>query len=192
MIGRIATYVGRNHVALLALFFALGGTSYAASTALAPKNSVGSAQVINGSLQKGDLSKKAVVALKGNRGLQGAQGAQGAQGPQGAAGSAGPVGAIGRTGSAGAAGAVGAIGPPGISGYVVVSVVQLVANGAFVSLSAPCPAGKTVLGGGFTMRDLQIFVSKPDGTGTAWRVDAQNSSGFNVNLTTYAVCAFVS
>ena len=36
-------------VSLIALFMALGGTSYAALKL--PKNSVGSAQVINGSLQ---------------------------------------------------------------------------------------------------------------------------------------------
>ena len=52
-------------ISLVALFVALGGTSYAA-IALAPNNSVGSAQVINGSLLKKDLSRKTVAALKGN------------------------------------------------------------------------------------------------------------------------------
>jgi hypothetical protein len=89
-------------VSLIALFVALGGTSYAALKI--PRNSVGSAQVINGSLQKGDLSTKAVAALKGNRGAQGAPGAQGA------AGTAGATGAVGATGPAGAAGAGGAAG----------------------------------------------------------------------------------
>jgi hypothetical protein len=42
-------------LAAAALFVALGGTSVAAVSALAPKNSVGSAQVVNGSLQKKDL-----------------------------------------------------------------------------------------------------------------------------------------
>ena len=74
-------------ISLVALFVALGGTSYA--VALAPKNSVNSASVINGSLQKKDLSKSAVKTLKGNRGLRGAVGAAGA------AGAAGPVGATG-------------------------------------------------------------------------------------------------
>ena len=36
--------------------------------------------MINGSLQKSDLSKKARTALKGNRGLKGATGVQGLQG----------------------------------------------------------------------------------------------------------------
>jgi hypothetical protein len=77
-------------IALIALFVALGGTSYAALKI--PRNSVGSPQVINGSLQKADLSKKAVAALKGNRGAQGAQGSPGPAGAPGAAGATGPAG----------------------------------------------------------------------------------------------------
>jgi len=63
MLRGIAAYVRRHHIALLALFFALGGTAVAASNSLLPRNSVGSAQVINGSLQKKDLAGKAVKAL---------------------------------------------------------------------------------------------------------------------------------
>src|SRR6266508_315584 len=98
-------------ISLLALFVALGGTSYAVSKL--PKNSVGSAQVINGSLQKADLSKKAVAALKGSRGPQGPAGAAGAPGPQGATG---PPGATGATGPAGATGPIGASGLQGLAG----------------------------------------------------------------------------
>jgi hypothetical protein len=77
---RAGAYLRRNHLALLALFFALGGSAYAAGTALLPKNSVGSRHVINGSLQTADLSKRAQRALKGRRGLRGAQGAPGVPG----------------------------------------------------------------------------------------------------------------
>jgi hypothetical protein len=83
---KVPTYVRRHHVALLALFFALGGTSYAASSALLAKDSVGSAQVINGSLQKADLSKKTVRALHGVRGARGPQGIPGTPGAPGAKG----------------------------------------------------------------------------------------------------------
>jgi hypothetical protein len=106
MLKGIAVYMRRHHIALLALFVALGGTSVAATNALAPRNSVGSAQVINGSLQKGDLAKKAVTALRGNRGARGVPGAQGPQGPQG------PQGAQGIAGPTGPAGPPGAIGGP--------------------------------------------------------------------------------
>jgi hypothetical protein len=89
---RAGAYLRRNHLALLALFFALGGTAYAAGNALLPKNSVGSRQVINRSLQTADLSKRAQRALKGRRGLRGAQGAPGVAGAKGDKGDAGPPG----------------------------------------------------------------------------------------------------
>jgi hypothetical protein len=98
MIKRLATYLWRHHLALLALFVVLGGTSYAAVNAL-PKNSVGSRQVINGSLQTLDLSRKARAALKGNRGPRGFTGAQGARGPTGAQGPKGTTGAQGVAGA---------------------------------------------------------------------------------------------
>jgi hypothetical protein len=91
-------------IACLALAIALGGTAFAA-TAL-PRNSVGSAQVINGSLKKADLSRATVTALHGARGPQGIQGVQGPPGPQGAQGVKGAQGAQGVPGSARAYGLV--------------------------------------------------------------------------------------
>src|SRR5690348_11475182 len=85
----------RGHaVAYVALFFALGGTSIAAVNSL-PKNSVGSAQIKNGSIQKVDISRRTVSALhglRGPRGIQGAQGNQGIQGIQGVKGDKGDKG----------------------------------------------------------------------------------------------------
>ena len=78
-------------IACMALAIALGGSAFAA-TLVVPKNSVGSAQVINRSLQKGDLSLRAVAALKGNRGAQGPQGPAGPEGPAGPTGPKGPIG----------------------------------------------------------------------------------------------------
>jgi hypothetical protein len=86
-------HLRRNLVAYLALFLALTSTGYAASSKLLPKNSVGSAQVINGSLRTADLSTKARTALKGNRGLRGLAGAKGDTGARGATGPAGPASA---------------------------------------------------------------------------------------------------
>jgi hypothetical protein len=90
----------RNTIALLALFLALGGTTYAASTALIGKNTVASPQVVNGSLQTKDLSAKARRALKGNRGLRGLTGAPGAKGATGAQGIQGIQGTQGVPGTA--------------------------------------------------------------------------------------------
>src|SRR5215470_16118147 len=79
----IGSYIRAHHVGLLALFVALGGTAAATSNALLPRNSVRSAQVVDHSLVKLDLSRKTVKALKGNRGLRGLRGATGAQGAAG-------------------------------------------------------------------------------------------------------------
>jgi hypothetical protein len=101
---RTASYVKRHHVALFALFFALGGTSFAATNAVLARNSVGTRQVIDGSLQTTDLSKTARSALKGNRGLTGPAGPAGAAGAPGLQGAQGPTGATGARGDQGVPG----------------------------------------------------------------------------------------
>lgn len=89
-------------IATLALFVALGGTSYAV-TAL-PNNSVGSPQIKPGAIKIGDISASAQKALAGTAGTAGTPGANGAAGPVGADGSAGAPGAKGDTGDTGAGG----------------------------------------------------------------------------------------
>ena len=101
MISSLVTHVRRNLVGYLALLVALSGTSYAAATKLLPANSVGTKQVINGSLQKVDLSKKAITSL---RGQTGAKGDKGDAGPAGATGPQGPKGDTGAPGAPGAPG----------------------------------------------------------------------------------------
>lgn len=91
----LGRFLRQNTIAMLALFIALTGTTYAASTALIGKNTVASPQVVNGSLQAKDLSGKARAALKGNRGLRGLTGARGATGPTGAQGVKGDKGDAG-------------------------------------------------------------------------------------------------
>jgi Collagen triple helix repeat (20 copies) len=99
-------------ISLVALFAALSGTSYAAVTKLLPKNSVGSAQVINGSLKKADLNATALRAL---RGPTGARGSAGAAGPAGTQGAQGPRGLQGEQGLQGPKGDTGA--PPPVEGF---------------------------------------------------------------------------
>lgn len=74
-----------NVMSSLALFVALGGTSYAITKL--PENSVGSAQVRDGSLRSRDLASDARVA--------GPRGPRGTEGPAGPAGAVGPAGATG-------------------------------------------------------------------------------------------------
>ena len=83
-----------NVIASIALFVALGGSSYAALNlpkgSVGPvqlqKNAVTSVKVKPGSLLKSDFKKSQRAKL---RGAQGPQGPQGLQGPQGAPGSPG-------------------------------------------------------------------------------------------------------
>jgi hypothetical protein len=120
---RIVSHLRSNTVAYVALFAALGGTSYAAvrlapgsvtraalangavtHTKLAP-NSVGANNVAKRSLTAADFSPGSLLgALKG---VAGHAGAAGAVGPTGAAGAAGPGGSAGPTGATGPAGAAG-------------------------------------------------------------------------------------
>jgi hypothetical protein len=116
MLRKSASYIARHHVALLALFVALGGTSVAAGNVLLARNSVGTRQVVDGSLLTNDLSSKARSALKGNTGPRGATGAPGATGSTGAAGAPGLTGSTGPAGAPGAQGATGPQGPPGAPG----------------------------------------------------------------------------
>jgi hypothetical protein len=97
MTKRIGTYLRRQHVALLALFVALGGTSYAA-VSLAP-NSVATKQIKNGQVKAADVGKNAITSPKIKDGSLQARDFAFGQLP---AGPAGPMGAQGKPGSDGA------------------------------------------------------------------------------------------
>jgi hypothetical protein len=95
MMHRLLVHARGNVVAYLALFVALGGTSYAA--AKLPANSVGSRQ----------LSRGAVSSIKVKDGSLAARDFRPGQlhaGPQGATGARGPVGVRGPSGSQGETG----------------------------------------------------------------------------------------
>jgi hypothetical protein len=97
-----------NVTATLALFVALGGSSYAALKL--PRNSVTSTQVKNGSLLARDFKKGQLKS--------GARGPQGLQGPRGLGGPAGPFGPVGPAGADGAPGAAGVDGSAKAYAYV--------------------------------------------------------------------------
>lgn len=78
-----------NVVATLALFIALGGTSYAALKL--PKNSVGSTQIKTGAVHTGEIANRTIRL--GDISLSARSSLRGQTGPQGAAGPAGPAGA---------------------------------------------------------------------------------------------------
>jgi hypothetical protein len=90
----LSTYLRRHHIALLALFIALGGTSYAAATLSA--NSVGSRELKNqavgsSELKDGAIKKRDLRARLFNGLRSGGPGGAGPQGPPGPPGPAGPA-----------------------------------------------------------------------------------------------------
>jgi hypothetical protein len=106
-------HLRRNLVGYLALFVAIGGTSYAATSL--PGGSVGTRQLKDGAVTAAKVRNHSLVArdfasgqlLVGPRGAAGAHGspgATGAQGSPGVAGAQGPKGDIGDAGLSGAAG----------------------------------------------------------------------------------------
>ncbi|HNK66028.1 MAG TPA: collagen-like protein [Solirubrobacterales bacterium] len=118
MRGRLKELWGKpgfaNVVALVALFIALGGVSYAAVQI--PKNSVGTKQLKKNAVNSAKVRNRSLLAAdfkKGQlpRGATGAAGVTGSTGATGPAGTTGLTGAAGPTGSAGEAGATGPTGP---------------------------------------------------------------------------------
>jgi hypothetical protein len=89
------TYVGRHHIALLALFFALCGTSAAAVNAL-PKNSVGPQQIRNNAVSSAKIKNGSLLSKDFKRGqlLRGPQGLKGDTGIQGLKGDKGDTGTV--------------------------------------------------------------------------------------------------
>lgn len=128
-------------VAVTALVVAVLGTTplgHAAGNLVLTKNSVGSKQVINGSLLTKDLSKSTIAALRGARGAQGVQGPQGVQGAQGVQGNQGPAG------TARAYGYVAADGTPTRSKNVV-GITRPYSNVYCIQVAAGIDAGQTGL-----------------------------------------------
>lgn len=128
MLSTLAQHARHHLVGYLALFVALGGTSYAA--AKLPDGSVGarqlaanavtSAKIKDHSVASRDLALGVIPAAKvgpqGPKGDTGLDGATGATGPSGPAGTAGPKGDAGLQGAPGATGAIGATGAAGATG----------------------------------------------------------------------------
>src|SRR2546430_668240 len=84
-------HLRRNLVAYIALFIALSGSAFAATTSL-----INGSKIKPHTVAKNRLTNQAIRQLKGNRGLKGPRGLAGARGPTGSRGPTGPA-----TGAAG-------------------------------------------------------------------------------------------
>jgi hypothetical protein len=182
-----------NVMATVALFVALGGSSYAAlrigrnsirAREIAPNavhrselanRSVGTGEIVNGTLLAEDfrISPRGVKGPKGDRGPTGPAGPRGVVGPQGTVNAVIRVGSMLNT-------------APGESGTV----------------QADCQSGERAVGGGAApldpsfASDASIMSSVPSPTiagsaPTSWLVGVKNtavSGGPNVTFESYAVC----
>jgi hypothetical protein len=166
-------------ISLIALFVALGGTSYAAFSL--PKGSVGPAQLKNKAVTPLKVAPATVRLFKGQKG------AQGLRGPKG------PTGAAGTNGTNGTNGANGA------TKVVIRSTDTAAPNANTTSGIARCNAGEQATGGGATISGVLggssawqqpgYPVSASGSLPPGWAATYYNNSGFNDTLTVYVICA---
>lgn len=166
-------------ISLIALFVALGGTTYAAVNL--PRNSVGTAQLKAGAVTKKKIQRKTLKALMGAVGPQGPQGLQGPRGLQGPKGDkgdptykrtivVGPVGTNVQNGTALLA-AVASVNPTAANPYLVTiepgtydlgsqtlhlkPFLDVEGSGPITQVTSTAPATVQV-GNDVTMRDLDV------------------------------------
>jgi hypothetical protein len=173
-----------NVVASIALFAALGGSSYAAVSITGKQvrdASLSGRDVRNGSLTTGDVRDQSLLARDFKAG----------QLPVGAGGDQGPQGPIGPQGLQGERGL------PGISGYQIVTSESSFSSDSIRSATADCPTGKVAIGGGgrvFGSGDgIALNASDPSQDGSSWSVDAHEivSNAGPWSIAAYALCAEV-
>src|SRR4051812_44591887 len=126
MRSRVLALVRRQPIALLALFVALGGTSFAATRTAGRAsadviqgcvgNNTGRLRIVDSPARCGTLETPISFNREGRRGPQGDTGKRGATGAAGHDGAPGLTGATGAPGAAGAAGHDGAAGTDGTNG----------------------------------------------------------------------------
>jgi hypothetical protein len=172
-----------NVIATIALFVALGGSSYAAIAL--PRNSVGTNQLRTGAVRSSDVKDRALSARDLSEAArrflrsqsQGPRGPQGPQGPQGERGLPGSVGGNISIAIEGAQGTVGRKTDPDIP--------------ATAQATATCSAGTRVIGGGVNLTspvETTAHDSYPVGA-NAWRATVANDDEANSKtFTVYAIC----
>jgi len=186
---KIRTLSPATIIASLALLFSLSGTAVAGALitgANVKNNSLTGVDVKDGSLGTKDVKDGSLLAKDFKAGSL----------PAGPQGPAGPVGPQGPTGPQGLAGT------NGVSGLEIVNVPSGALNSdTEKSVTATCPAGKKVVGGGGYAigllgfpDDIGLVASYPVNNGTGWRVVAREINAYAGGwlARAYAVCANVA
>jgi hypothetical protein len=107
-------------------------------------------------------------------------------GPQGPAGAPGPQGVPGPQGQPGSPS------PVGVAGYEIISTHETLPLNGSIEVTATCPTGKRVIGGGYVAPSVldAASSSRPEGD-NGWRVEFKSNGG-NGDASAYAICASVS
>lgn len=88
-------------------------------------------------------------------------------------------------------------GPPGINGYEIVQVdrtIEMAPGDEGVFVTATCPSGKKILGGGYSSGGFFTFMVDGPVGDQAWQVLAVNrhTLTFTATVTVRAICAIVA
>ena len=130
MLAKLLSSLRQQTLGAIALFVALGGTSFAVAT-----GSIDSREIKNNTVRSNDVRNGSLLARDFKLG-------QLPTGPQGPKGDTGPQGPKGDTG------APGAEGEPGISGLQRVAAESAFNSDSSKIVTATCPAGKRAIGSG--------------------------------------------
>jgi hypothetical protein len=180
-----------NVVASLALFVAIGGSSYAAI-------SVTGAQVRDGSLSGRDVHNGSLTGKDVRDGTLRRADFAANELPSGRPGPAGPQGPQGDPGATGPAGPAGAAGPRGESGTAGVHKVTksfLLAAHEQSFPNVDCPAGEKATGGGVeaTSGDVRTLLDAPESAGSdepiGWAAGFVNDANVERQVFVLAICA---
>jgi len=197
-------------ISLIALFVAMGGTSYGLA-----RNSIDSREIRNNDVRSSDLRNNDVRSkdvrngsllskdFKSGQLPAGAQGATGAPGPRGLQGFQGVQGLKGDTGLKGNTGAPGA---PGISGLERVSNASADDSTSGKTASVGCPGNKKVVGTGAILtgdvsgnppnqiQNVVVSDTLPvfGLTGVVVTANEVNAIATDWQVTAYAICANVA
>jgi hypothetical protein len=181
----LGRFLRQNTIALLALFVALGGTSFAAATL------INGSQIKPHTIAKNRLTNRAIAQLRGNRGPAGPAGPAGQRGPTGPQGPAtGPAGGD-LTGNypnpSIKAGIIGA----GKLGTINEESADSgpIGPGTSGEASVQCNAGEKVLSGGNDafLSGPYIVASRFDSP-NGWAVFGYNATGSTLSITVHAYC----
>lgn len=193
-------------ISCVALFLALAGTAFAATVA---KNSVRSAQIVDGAVRTVDLGANAVKAEKIAPDAVGSEeiAENAVSSPEVAQDSltSQDLGAASVTSSEVAGQSLGAddLGPDSagsseiqagavraseLGPIIAVTNNSAVAAGANGSVTANCPAGTTVISGGAQPANFGVELTSTLRNGNGWLAQAKNNSGAASSLTAIAYC----